>query len=77
MVQPTLNKHMCATASLRLPVQLLTPGDCFAEVPFFTQTANMEAVRTLDVSRVMLVPRAAYDSIAKEFIMGSQQVCEV
>ncbi|GAX83177.1 hypothetical protein CEUSTIGMA_g10603.t1 [Chlamydomonas eustigma] len=53
---------------------LLLPGDCFSEVSFFTQIPNLEAARTLDVCRVMLVSRAAYDSISKDFLLGGQQV---
>ena len=40
----------------------------------FNDPVLTQAARTLDVCRVMLVPRAAYDSIARDFLIGAQQV---
>jgi CRP-like cAMP-binding protein len=35
----------------------LGPGDCFAEVAYFTEVPKAEAVRSLTVCRVLVIPR--------------------
>lgn len=36
---------------------VLGPGDCFSEVAFFTEVPKAEAVRSLTVCRVFVIPR--------------------
>eukprot|EP00879_Flechtneria_rotunda_P011052 GHRR01011548.1.p1 GENE.GHRR01011548.1~~GHRR01011548.1.p1 ORF type:complete len:827 (+),score=254.22 GHRR01011548.1:335-2815(+) len=36
---------------------ILGPGDCFAEVAYFTEVPKAEAVRSLTVCRVLVIPR--------------------
>lgn len=35
----------------------LGPGDCFAEVAYFTEVPKAEAVRSMTVCRVLVIPR--------------------
>jgi CRP-like cAMP-binding protein len=35
----------------------LGPGDCFAEVAYFTEVPKAEAVRSLTICRVLVIPR--------------------
>jgi hypothetical protein len=46
-----------ATAAAAPAQTVLGPGDCFAEVAYFTEVPKAEAVRSLTVCRVLVIPR--------------------
>jgi CRP-like cAMP-binding protein len=49
-------------------------GDAFGEVAFYTEVAQLETVRSVSVCRILVVPRAAYNSIASAFPIGARTV---
>ncbi|CAL8465533.1 g5069 [Coccomyxa elongata] len=49
-------------------------GDSFGEVAFYTEVAQLETVRSISVCRILVVPRAAYNSIAAAFPIGARTV---
>eukprot|EP00775_Hariotina_reticulata_P004102 gene4102-4348_t len=55
---------------------VLGPGDCFAEVSYFTEVPRTEVVRSLTVCRVLVIPRSLYHGIADDFPVSSRQVLE-
>lgn len=70
---PALEAHQSLTGAVKPVVYLwgqvevrqpattgrteLGPGDCFAEVAYFTEVPKAEAVRSLTVCRVLVIPR--------------------
>ncbi|WIA21138.1 hypothetical protein OEZ85_005449 [Tetradesmus obliquus] len=55
---------------------MLGPGDCFAEVAYFTEVPKAEAVRSLTVCRVLVIPRSTYNAVARDFPLSARQVLE-
>ncbi|KAK9903334.1 hypothetical protein WJX75_003130 [Coccomyxa subellipsoidea] len=49
-------------------------GDAFGEVAFYTEVAQLETVRSVSVCRILVVPRAAYNSTASAFPIGARTV---
>ncbi|GBF99447.1 hypothetical protein Rsub_11933 [Raphidocelis subcapitata] len=56
--------------------QVLGPGDCFAEVAYFTEVPKADSARCLTVCRVLVLPRSAYTAIATNFPISARQVLE-
>ena len=54
----------------------LGEGDAVGEVSFFTEVPQCGAVRTLTVARVLCIPRARYEVIARDFPLGTRAVLE-
>eukprot|EP00775_Hariotina_reticulata_P003994 gene3994-4245_t len=55
---------------------ILGPSDCFAEVAYFTEVPKAEAVQSLTVCRVLVIPRSTYNSVARDFPLSARQVLE-
>ncbi|KIY97805.1 hypothetical protein MNEG_10157 [Monoraphidium neglectum] len=54
--------------------RVLAPGDPLAEMAFFTETANLQAVRTACVCRVLSLSRTAYLALAAAFPISAERV---
>ena len=54
--------------------EVLGPGDCLAEVSYFTEVPKADSVRCLTVCRVLVLPRSAYTAIAANFPISARQV---
>lgn len=54
----------------------LGPGDCFAEVAYFTEVPKAEAVRSMTVCRVLVIPRSTYNAVAHDFPLSARQVLQ-
>lgn len=52
----------------------LGPGDVFGEIAFFTEVAQMEAVRTISTCRILVVTRDRFDSVAAAFPLSARAV---
>jgi ankyrin repeat protein len=54
--------------------RLLQAGDLFGELAFFTEEPQVEAVRSLTVCRVALLPRSAMDALLRAFPAAARAV---
>ena len=57
-----------------LPARVLAPGDLFGEVAFFTAQPQAEAVRSVSVCRVAVLPRGSLDSALRACPAGARTV---
>jgi CRP-like cAMP-binding protein len=55
---------------------LVGEGECFGEVAFFTEIAQIESVRSMTVVKLFCIPRAAYAQVAEVFPIGTRTVLE-
>ena len=61
-------------ASLPPPARMLGPGDLFGELALFTAEPQAEAVRSLTVCRVAVLPRGSIDSALRAHPAGARTV---
>jgi ankyrin repeat protein/CRP-like cAMP-binding protein len=63
--------------SVRLGVRRqLGPGDPVGEVSFFTEVPSCGIVRTSTVSRLLVIPRSAWEHVAADFPLGTRAVLD-
>jgi len=80
-LSPTIaNANIHSSPFANLPclsvARQLGEGDAVGEVSFFTEVPQCGAVRTLTVARVLCIPRARYEVIARDFPLGTRAVLE-
>eukprot|EP00884_Botryococcus_braunii_P021334 jgi/Botrbrau1/7885/Bobra.9_2s0059.2 len=55
---------------------ILTEGDVFGEVAYFTEVPQMESVVSMSVCRILAIPRARYETLCQDFPIGARTVLE-
>lgn len=55
---------------------MVQEGDLFGEVAFFTEVPQLEGIRAGGVTRVLTIPRAAYNGVAAAFPLGARAVLD-
>lgn len=53
---------------------VLAQGTMFGDISFFTGVPQLEAVRSLTTTRIMVIPRSAYDNAQRNFPVASRLV---
>jgi hypothetical protein len=55
---------------------MVSAGELFGEIAFFTEVPQLECVKAATVVRVLTIPRAAYNGTAAAFPLGSRSVLD-